>query len=362
MITRVGFAVGLATLVTTSACGGPAGSATAPGSEPQLSSTALGSSSPSPARSVAPVLASPSTAADGTVTLGLPPAGVLIDAGDDALWGTVFEESRRTVIRIDPESNQVTTVLDDLPPEQLVAIGVEGSVWAAYYDLNVVVQYDAQTGEELARLEVGAGPLEPVYAFGDIWTLDHNDETVTRIDPRTSTVVASIDVANSGGPGPLTYGIAAGLLWVASPNTQEVAGIDPQSNAVVRTIDVEGYCGPAVAGVADQVWLQDCDDGVALDPVTLDELGDLSGVPIPLAILGEPVVVDRRVWVPQVDVDADAITGLVAVDLDTYELVDEFNLPTLDAPRVVYAFDSIWLSTEGQLLRIPTDALAARGG
>lgn len=250
-------------------------------------------------------------------------------------------------------------MLDALPPEQLHGIGVNGSVWVSNWDTSQVVEYDAATGEELNTLPVGDSPIEPVFAFGDVWTLDHHAGSVTRIDTETSTVAATIEFVNPGIGGPLTHGVAGGLMWVAAPNTPMVVGIDPETNEVAQTTEVSPECSPVVAAVADRIWLTDCDQNPVLDPVTLESVGRRGDLPPALNPTGEALVVDDRVWRANHDRD-DVTSGLYAVDLRTFDVVDEFPLQDMRAAAVAYGFDSIWLGSEGTIFRIPATALTDR--
>ena len=173
-------------------CGGISASAPPPSAELPAASDET------EAPSSSPVLGGVTIEDDGTVTIEASVWPMILDVGDDAIWATVFEATKRTIMRIDTETHQVTTVLDDLPLEQLHGIGVNGSVWVSNWDTSQVVEYDIDTGAELNTLAVGESPIEPVFAFGDVWTLDHHAGSVTRIDTDTSTVAATIEFARAG--------------------------------------------------------------------------------------------------------------------------------------------------------------------
>ncbi len=70
-------------------------------------------------------------------------------------------------------------------------------------------------------------------------------------------------------------------------------------------------------------------------------------------------MVDDRVWRANHDRD-DVTSGLYAVDLRTFDVVDEFPLQDMRAAAVAYGFDSIWLGSEGTIFRIPATALTDR--
>jgi DNA-binding beta-propeller fold protein YncE len=82
-----------------------------------------------------------------------------------------------------------------------------------------------------------------------IWA--HNPEgTVTRIDPKTNAVVATIDVGRGFGQ----MAIGSNAIWVVNHDYATISKIDPQTNKVVDTIDLHGPFG-ALTVTPDAVWV-----------------------------------------------------------------------------------------------------------
>jgi YVTN family beta-propeller protein len=126
----------------------------------------------------------------------------------------------------------------------------------------------AQPAEELIqRAETGADPppggvvtavipipgipRELTAAYGSIWVTDGPGEAVTRIDPATNTVIATIPTGR-----PVGY-IAAGggAVFVASSLTDTLLRIDPATNSIVATFSSGGLM-PAGMRVADgYLWV-----------------------------------------------------------------------------------------------------------
>ena len=80
--------------------------------------------------------------------------------------------------------------------------------------------------------------------------------SVSRIDPRTTAVVAKIPVGN----GPSGIATGAGAVWVVNSLDATVSRIDPETNTVVQRIDV----GNEPAGIAYTpcfVWVANRGDG-----------------------------------------------------------------------------------------------------
>jgi DNA-binding beta-propeller fold protein YncE len=129
-----------------------------------------------------------------------------------------------------------------------------------------------------------AADAHSVWAAGDAL-----DRRVFRIDPRTSKIVAAIDLPFAPG------GIAVGEdgVWVTGPDRDVVARIDPATNRLRKTIPVgREPTGVAVGG--GSVWVANTlDRSISrIDPRT-DHV-----VPIPLKVSPRSVTVaDGAVWV-----------------------------------------------------------------
>jgi YVTN family beta-propeller protein len=102
-----------------------------------------------------------------------------------------------------------------------------------------------------AEIPVGSSPGAIVVGGGSVWVKNHLEETVSRIDPRTNKVVATIPLGR-GQFGYLTYG--AGALWATNNDANTVSRIDPGTNRVVATIRV-GSNPQGIAVSADGVWV-----------------------------------------------------------------------------------------------------------
>jgi YVTN family beta-propeller protein len=97
---------------------------------------------------------------------------------------------------------------------------------------------------------------------GALWVAGSDD--ISRIDPATDRVTATVPVATTGsGPGAVTVG--AGAVWVPVAVPGALWGIDPGSNKVTAKIPLGGPLrGPiSVAATHDTVWIACCDEGVA---------------------------------------------------------------------------------------------------
>lgn len=325
---------------------------------PDPSGTPAASRAPSPTSAPSPPASVPSPSAtpdEGSIPIGEPGqvlAHLLV--GDDALWGVSEKGNSRTILKVDPETNTVEAVVEGLPrlPNPIHGMAVNGSLWITSWDRGVVTEYDAATGEELSEHPVGLHPIEPVYAFGDLWTLNHNGGSVSRIDTQAKEVVATIQLGD-GTSQPLWATAGGDLLWVVAV-TETIYGIDPQSNEVAREIQT-GI--PRLTGVgyfADRLLASSSGvPGVTqFDPLTGENLG-----PFELPVSGSPLEVDDRLWFAAPS-GGDYVERLVALDAESLEVVDQFVLPgRFSAGTLAVAFNSFWVSGREGTVRVPAEAL-----
>jgi YVTN family beta-propeller protein len=162
----------------------------------------------------------------------LPGSAEGLSIGGGYLWVTSPSDSggRDTVFRIDLRSKRLisATPVGALP--LFVAFGY-GSAWVSNYrgDSVSVVRPGSARAE---RVPVPKGPLGIAAGAGGVWVVSYWSRTLTRIDPETRRVVASIRV----GAGPLGVAAGAGAVWVANRDARTVSRIDPRRNRVSHTI------------------------------------------------------------------------------------------------------------------------------
>jgi virginiamycin B lyase len=98
-----------------------------------------------------------------------------------------------------------------------------------------------------------------------VWVLCPDDGSLSRIDPVTNELVATIPV----GRGPSGLAVGAGAVWVTSSRDGTVARIDPASNRLT-IVPVPRCCGGGLAAGERALWAANRLDGtlVRLDPAT----------------------------------------------------------------------------------------------
>jgi YVTN family beta-propeller protein len=105
----------------------------------------------------------------------------------------------------------------------------------------------------VATIPVGPGPFGIGLAAGAVWVANSGDATVSRINPATNTVVATVQV---GAPPPVFRGLGTGqgAVWVTNGDNS-VSRINPTTNRVVATVHIDNCCDGEVAVGPNAVWI-----------------------------------------------------------------------------------------------------------
>lgn len=162
----------------------------------------------------------------GAVPVGRDPSGVAV--GEGAVW--VAASGSRRLVRLDPDTGRAVGSPIPLGPgssaewaPSLVAIG-EGAVWVATRG-GAVLRLDPRSGEEVARIPVGAGPAFGVaVGAGAVWVTSPMGDTVSRVDPATNRVVGKPRLVEGR---PLFIAVGAGGVWVGSAGAAAVLRLEP---------------------------------------------------------------------------------------------------------------------------------------
>lgn len=187
------------------------------------------------------------------------------------------------------------------------------------------------TLEPNETIEVGEAPQNPAVGLGSVWVPNHHAASISRIDPATNEVVATIKTAKQSGG----VGFGFGAAWVATYGARVLTRIDGRTN-VPTQIDVPGLgCAwPVAAG--DAVWA--CAGGppariVRVDPKTRS-VERFSGA------VGFPAEGFGSVWF------ADDTAGLISrVDPASGEVLGKVPVENVEIP--VAGTDALWVGTTG---------------
>ncbi len=296
-----------------------------------------------------PPTSAPPAAIAPTATIQISRGAGLALPHDDAL----FVASETGVYRVDPDTNRVTRVLDGLEPPYGFNVGF-GSAWISRADESRgwIERYDLRSGDLLAEIEVGRMPLETLTAFGSIWVPNHHSSSVSRIDPDTNQVVATIEVLHGSGD---PYALAAdeAMIWSTSPNGGAVSGLDPATNAAVHELRASA-CG--VAALAGRVWAAACESPLVM------AFPSAGGAAVGRLRAGLPLSDGEHFWTtlaPMVGPVSQDVDSLVvsAFDPDTLALGAAVDTGVAEPSALVVAFGSLWVTSGDVVQRFALDDL-----
>jgi YVTN family beta-propeller protein len=165
------------------------------------------------------------------------------------VWAT--ETSLNYVVRISPKTNRVTRRFRIPGFMQLGNLRYGGgAVWVGTQNGDHVFRIDTHSGR-VSSVRVGNGPRAVAVSPSAVWASNFHDDTVSRIDPSTRKVVATIPV----GQGPDNAAIAAdGTVFVPNVTAGTVSRIDPATNKVIDTITVGAQPFPIAFAFGD-IWV-----------------------------------------------------------------------------------------------------------
>ena len=147
-------------------------------------------------------------------------------------------------------------------------IAVDEAVWISNRPKDTVTRLDPATNKVAATITVGKGPCSGLAAaFGSLWVPNCADSTLSRIDLKTSAVTKTFPVGIASSEGSIVSGGES--IWLVIDKKGTLARIDPATNAIVAEIYVPtGSYGLAFGEGA--VWATSTDhNSVArIDPNT----------------------------------------------------------------------------------------------
>jgi streptogramin lyase len=213
----------------------------------------------------------------------------------------------------------------------------------------------------IASVEVPGNPQRLVFGFGAVWVTNSNG-TVSRIDPASDQVVATIPLPRPGRR-PEAIAAGAGMVWVAT-SAGVVWRIDPARNQVVGKVDTSRllYKPISLAVQDDAVWVVCCanaapgrhPDGklIRIDP-------DGGEVAARIAVRGDPFAVAadiEAVWVATAQGPAervDRVTNRVAAVIPA-------GGPVGGTQAVAVGAGGVWLADPGDSVVLRVDPATNR--
>ncbi|HKW72888.1 MAG TPA: hypothetical protein VJQ08_08685 [Candidatus Dormibacteraeota bacterium] len=260
----------------------------------------------------------------------------------------VFITSRERVAPAPIPAGKIIATIKTGPRPEAVAVG-SGSVWVAscVNDSNfcqtMVSRVDPATNSVTATIPVtlSQGAIGLAADDSGVWASDLLRGAVWRIDPHTNRVAVKVVTEHS----PFGVAIGEGAVWVASTDGYLIR-IDPDTNSVVATVHVTGAALNFVAIGAGSVWVHDAAGFVIrIDPKSNQVV---SRIPVPINVVGLAIDGSGRVWV-------DVIPGTdscFASSGDVREIDPATNLTLATVPLghrpsgIVAAGGSIWVADQ----------------
>ncbi len=252
----------------------------------------------------------------------------------DSIW--VASSPKNRVVRLNPKTNKVGEIVTVNKPCSGLTYAF-GSVWSPSCADHALVRFEAETGRILAHIPVGPAESEGglCTGAGSIWMLSGKQGELSRIDPKTNQLSATIEVPR--GPAACAFGEDA--VWITSPELSVLSKVDPVGNRVVAKIAV----GPKPRFLTfgeDSVWTLNQGDGTIsrVDAHAAKLVKNIeAGIP---GEGGEIAYGEGAVWT--------TLFGfpITKIDPATNSVSKQWIGPGGDSIRV--AFGSIWLTNYKQ--------------
>ena len=211
-----------------------------------------------------------------------------------------------------------------------------GAVWQTDYEHDGLSRIDPLTEKVVATIPLASGsaPTGVAVTAGSVWVADEHAGAVTRVDPATNTVVATIPVGPTGSAGPQIMTAGPGGVWVDIQNIKSVVRVDAATNSVGLVVPLEG----TVASDGTEVWI-----GVDAGPDGLSHvmrIDPVSGEVMTTVPIDSPGIYGLAVGLGSVWVSGD---GLTQIDAATGDIVQHLDTQGDDG-NVVVAGGSVWVA------------------
>lgn len=143
------------------------------------------------------------------------------------------------------------------------AVGA-GAVWVAESGADSVSRIDPTTGEITATVAVPQTPLRVAVGLGSIWVTSFSGEQLVRLDP-SGKVRAKLDTG--AGPEGVTTGL--GSVWLVAQDAGRLLRVDPESTEITQRIRI-GVGARLVTTGAGRVFVSHFKDDrvLAINPVS----------------------------------------------------------------------------------------------
>jgi YVTN family beta-propeller protein len=185
-------------------------------------------------------------------------------------WGDIDRRNGiDSVLRIDPQTGEILATIQVRRGPMSLAY-TPGIVWVVNFGLSArtVSRIDSKTNQLMDEpVTTGYAPYGMTVGDGSVWVVNHDDGTLTRIDPETNQIVANIPLPAE--PHRVSFG--EGAVWIGNWHDHSISRIDPQTNQVVGEPILIGYHAGNIAAGYGNVWVTSDYRGVEAFPAPFPE-------------------------------------------------------------------------------------------
>jgi YVTN family beta-propeller protein len=188
------------------------------------------------------------------IPLPAPPAAESsIAAGEEAVRFLTYDGTQ--IVTADPATNTVNHTYPAPSGAAALRAG-DGAVWVSVSPSGAgkpggLVRLNPSTGAVVATIPLGHSPHFLAIAPGAVWVMNQSDGTVSRVDPATNQVTATITVSSEAITGG-DIAATADAVWVRVSDALAVH-IDPHTNTVIDRLGPRAGSG-GVAIATTSVW------------------------------------------------------------------------------------------------------------
>lgn len=164
----------------------------------------------------------------------------------------VESKAKDSLIRIDPKTNKPLDPVAGLKKPCSGTIVAFGSLWVPNCETRTLTRMDPKTFKVSATLAIGAGDVMiGLAATADsVWMMTDNLTTLSRIDPVQNQVVGEMRLP--AGCNDMVFGETA--LWITCPAESKLYRVNPETNLVEKRIDVSA--GPRSLALGENsIWV-----------------------------------------------------------------------------------------------------------
>jgi virginiamycin B lyase len=286
-------------------------------------------------------------------------------------FGRVWVRAGAEIFGFDGATGSLTADITGLPGSppnffQAVAAG-EGAVWTSNIAGGSVSRIDPSTNAIVATIPVWptntgcfgdasttcSAPTGIAITPGAVWVALHHEWKVARIDPATNKVVATVSLgAGSAGAGPShVVGVGASVYAVGNDpttHTRLLLRIDPGATTASTVAELpDGFGCDDEAALGEHVWfaLRGCDGASVSD--TDSGTGAVVGT---VDVGGAPFAIESgagAIWV------TTSRSELLRIDPASHAITGRLSVPA--GPTELTADEqAVWLATPNVLYRIST--------